>query len=71
MKRLAHKFTVHRDLYRDAELWCKQQWGPRQDLRNRQGIWSVFWAGPRESYQHYVFHFATKQQLAWFLLRWS
>ena len=52
--------------------WCILQFGDRYDaFTNRQGKWSVFYAGPRVEHGRYRWCFATEQDAMWFALRWS
>jgi len=72
VKDLPYTIVVHKDRHRDAEAWCRSEWGERWSVtENRQGTWCCFWGGFREAKGNYVYHFAHEQDAVVFALRWS
>jgi len=71
MKQLAHEVRTPESVVFPAHSWCEQQWGERWGVtHNREGTWSVFWAG-RDDPDQYRWCFATQQQVLLFTLRWG
>ena len=53
-----------------TDSWLEKNVGPEWDaFKNRNGVWSVLWAGPR-SETKYVYSFAEERDAIWFTLRW-
>jgi hypothetical protein len=53
-----------------VDAWLEKNVGPEWDaLKNRHGVWSVLWAGPR-SETKYVYSFAEERDAVFFALRW-
>lgn len=71
MNHLEYEVYTHKSVVEAAKTWCQAQWGARWNaLDNRDGTWSVFWAGRARS-EHYRWIFETEQQAILFSLRWS
>jgi hypothetical protein len=76
LKRLTNEVFIHKSKHREAKKWCTEQLGECWDmLDNRDGLWSMFWAGPANKdndwQSHYRFCFAEEKDALWFSLRWS
>ena len=72
MKDLNYTVRIHRDRQREAERWCRENLGPRWSVTdNRQGIWCCFWAGLRQAYPGYDYHFANERDMIWFALKFG
>lgn len=72
MKELPYEVYISKTKHRQAESWCSIQFGPRWSaLDNRQGIWCVFWAGPRSKNPgSYRYYFQNEQDAVLFSLKW-
>ena len=73
-KELPYKTYTSGRVANSAQVWCKDQWGPRWSAldRNEPGIWCCFFRVPRiNTDTMYEWNFATEQQLFLFLLKWS
>lgn len=65
-----HEVLIHKDVQRAATKWCGEQFGERWNpIDNRDGVWSVFWAG-RDYFSTYRYIFANERDAALFVLRW-
>jgi hypothetical protein len=64
-------YKVHTDIEPYlTDFWLEKNVGPKWDgLKNRHGVWTAFWAGPR-SETKYVYSFAEESDAMWFKLRW-
>jgi hypothetical protein len=74
MKELPYGVQTDREILREAEPWCIEQWGHRwQVVGNTEGTWTVFWTGNQvENYPStYQWWFASEQQQLMFTLRWQ
>ena len=57
--------------HRQCKYWCYEQFGKERDIiSNRDGVWSVLWAGP-EKRNYYRFNFRNSEDATLFALRWS
>jgi hypothetical protein len=71
------KFTVtidHKDgnHVESARQWCEDNLGPRWVATGFDGIWAVFWAGPRSELRRgYIWHFHNEQDALLFKLIWG
>lgn len=55
----------------EAVPWCVEQFGKRWNvIDNRQGKWTLFWAGPNQRKKN-VWRFADEKDSMLFILRWS
>jgi hypothetical protein len=67
-KHLDHEIILDKPYLYETAVWCKQHFGQRWDpISNRQGRWTVVWAGSSGQYR---WCFADEQDAAWFALRW-
>ena len=72
VRNLPYTIMVHKDRHRDAEAWCRAEWGERWSVtENKQGTWCCFWGGFREAKGNYLYHFAREQDAIVFALRWA
>jgi len=74
VKELPYGMQTDRNILREAESWCIEQWGPRWQVSgNPKGTWTVFWGGNHvENYPStYQWWFETEQQQLMFTLRWG
>lgn len=70
MKDLPNNVCIHKSKFHDAEVWCRNNLGPRWEaLGNRSGIWCCFWAGTRDMI-HYNFYFLKEEDALIFRLKW-
>jgi len=75
IERLRRSSELTYEVYTDIEPYLTDSWleknvGPEWDaFKNRHGVWSVLWAGPR-SETKYVYSFAEERDAMWFKLRW-
>ena len=75
MKHLDYEILVPRRNNAAEEVmmstWCAKQWGPRWDaIDNREGLWTMFWAGPDVKPSSYRWCFDTQEHANWFALKW-
>jgi hypothetical protein len=72
MKDLPYTVRIHKSRQREAEAWCRKNLGKRWSVvDNREGIWCCFWAGFRQEYPGYDFHFANERDMFWFALKYA
>jgi hypothetical protein len=72
LKHLEHEIVLDKKHHYETELWCKEHFGERWNIfENREGRWTVFWAGHRgEHAGKYRWCFANEKDAIWFALRW-
>ena len=69
-KELPYGTQTDKRFITEAEMWCREQWGPRREITgNREGSWCVFLKG-RDAPTQYQWWFATEEQRLLFMLRW-
>lgn len=76
-------YTLELDHVNNANIWPMKEWcyenfGPRWGLlreknSNRDGVWTVLWAGFRDGKRggSYQWHFKHERDLLFFSLRWA
>lgn len=71
MSQLDYQLLVNKKDHRHAEAWCRKNLGTRWSaIDNRQGIWSCFWAGPKNN-NNYLFYFKNESDAIIFALKWT
>lgn len=73
MKELPYEVFISKDAHREAEAWCREQFGKRWEaIGNRTGIWCCFWSGFRDKNAgKYRYYFQNERDYLMFILRWT
>lgn len=69
-RKLQYSTLIDAKKHSDAKEWCQKQFGKRWEaIDGRDGVWTMFWAGPNH-HNKYIFHFVDEKDYVLFILRW-